>query len=226
MGSWLNISNNNLNIRTIKILNIVSLTLFFTILLAVLSNSKVLEIDAWVSTHVPIFQTPFLTDIVIFITNLNSVVGSIMFSVFFVMFLLYKKYYIDLKFYLLTFFGASALFPIIKLLVERTRPILKIVNEEGLSFPSGHSTMSMVIALSLYFIFIKKMKTDLGRKLLFIACITWPIIIAATRLYLNVHWLSDTLAGISIGVFWVTLVVVYFLNKTQKKNSPEVSFRD
>ena len=210
-------TSNSFNMYVIRVLNILSLLIFLAILFSVLSHNNIFGLDSWISTYIPTLQTPALTNIIIFITDLNSVKGSIIFSILFILFLLYKKYYIDLKFYLLTFLGASILFPLIKLLVERTRPLLKIVNEQGLSFPSGHSTMSMVISLSLYFIFVRKIKTEKGRMFLLIACIFWPIVIVATRLYLNVHWLSDTLAGMSLGVFWVTLVV-YFLDKTQNKN--------
>lgn len=208
----------HLNRNFLKVLSIISFFLFLLLLFSVLSNGKVLELDKWVSTNVPSLQTPVLTDIVIFITNINGVTGSTIFSLFFIMFLLYKKYYQDLQFYLLAFLGASALFTVIKLLVERTRPVLKIINEQGFSFPSGHSTMSMVIALSLYVIFVKKIRTLNGRMALLIFCIVWPIIIVSTRLYLNVHWLSDTVAGLSLGIFWVTLTVYLFEKRAQKKN--------
>lgn len=208
----------HLNRNFLKILSIISFSLFFLLLFSVLGNGKILELDRWVSTHVPGIQTPVLTDIVIFITNINGVVGSTIFSLFFILFLWYKKYYQDLQFYLISFWGASALFAVIKLLVERTRPVLKIVNEQGFSFPSGHSTLSMVIAFSLYVIFVKKITTSGGRTALLLVCILWPVIIVSTRLYLNVHWLSDTLAGLSLGMFWGILTVYFFEKKEQEKN--------
>jgi undecaprenyl-diphosphatase len=136
--------------------------------------------------------------------------GSAIFSILLVSFLIYKKYYADLKFYLFAFLGASVLFVVIKLLVERARPALKIINEQGFSFPSGHSTMSMVIALSLYFIFADSISSRAGRIVLLVVALLWPILIAFTRVYLNVHWLSDTLAGFSLGIFWVTLVLLFY----------------
>jgi undecaprenyl-diphosphatase len=99
---------------------------------------------------------------------------------------------------------------VIKLLVERARPVLKIINEQGFSFPSGHSTMSMAMALSLYFIFADSISSRAGRIVLLVVALLWPILIAFTRVYLNVHWLSDTLAGFSLGIFWVTLVLLFY----------------
>ena len=187
-----------------------SLLLFLVMLLNVLFDGPILRLDEWVSQHVPALQSEALTKVIVFITDLNGVVGTAIFSLFMVIFLFSKKYYTELKFYLLSFLGASALFTIIKLLVERLRPALKIVDEQGLSFPSGHSTMAMAIALSLYVIWVSKIHSAFGRGLLLTFTIVWPLLIVGTRLYLNVHWLSDTLAGLALGIFWVTLLTVLF----------------
>ena len=194
---------------------VISLLVFLTILYNVLTNGPLLMVDRWISTEVPNIQFPALTELIIFITNINGMLGSAIFSILLIFFLIYKKYYVDLKFYLLAFLGASALFVVIKLLVERTRPVLKIINEQGFSFPSGHSTMSMAMALALYFIFVTKLDSVSRRRLLLILCLAWPLLIAFTRVYLNVHWLSDTIAGLSLGLFWVILLT--FIPKFQKR---------
>ena len=200
-------------------INIASLLLFLVLLAAVLNNGILLEVDRWVSTHIPAIQSPELTKIVIFITNINGVVGSSVLSLFLVGFLFVKKYYRDLQFYLISFLVASALFTVIKLLVERARPALKIINEQGFSFPSGHSTMSMVIALMLYVIFVPKISSRRGRQALLVFALSWPILIAFTRVYLNVHWLSDTLAGFAVGIFWVTLILLFMQAKRSSRSS-------
>ncbi|SFZ98620.1 Membrane-associated phospholipid phosphatase [hydrothermal vent metagenome] len=202
--------------RTIKILNISTLVIFVALMISVINEGIVLELDSFISTHIPNFQTPLLTKVVIFVTDINSVIGTIIFSILLILFLLYKKYYLDLKFYIFSYLGGSILFSVIKLLVERARPMLKIIDEPGLSFPSGHSTMSMVIALSIYFIFVKRLKSSRSRILLLISCISWPIIIVSTRLYLNVHWFSDTMAGVSLGMFWVTTMVFFLYKKGEE----------
>jgi len=190
--------------------------LFVIMLLNVLFDGPMLSLDEWASQHIPALQSEALTKVLVFITDLNGVVGTAVFSLFMVIFLFSKKYYTELKFYLISFLGASALFTVIKLLVERVRPALKIIDEQGLSFPSGHSTMSMTIALTLYFIFISKIHSAFGRGLLLAFTIFWPLLIVGTRLYLNVHWLSDTIAGLALGIFWVNLLVLLFPLKAEK----------
>jgi len=197
---------------------VISLFLFLFILYNVLTNGPLLMIDRWISTEVATIQSPELTKLVIFITNINGILGSVIFSLLLMFFLIYKKYYEDLKFYLLAFLGASVLFTVIKLLVERARPALKIINEQAFSFPSGHSTMSMAIAMALYFIFAEKVASASGRRLLLLACIFWPLFIAATRIYLNVHWLSDTVAGLALGLSWVILLKLLFLSSSKTES--------
>ncbi len=189
---------------------ILSLLLFLSILVTLLAGGPLLDVDLWVSTRIPAIQSDNLTKIIIFLTNINGLLGSAILSSLVIFFLLYKKYYLELKFYLLALLGASALFSVIKLLVERVRPALKIINEQGFSFPSGHSTMSMAIALSLYFIFVTKISSSSGRVALLFLALLWPILISFSRVYLNVHWLSDTFAGFFLGIFWVTLLALLF----------------
>lgn len=186
-----------------------SFVVFSFMLYTVLSGGSIVVLDSWISEHVPNMQSPALTTWVIFITNINGVVGSVIISVAVIALLLYKKYYKDAQFYLLAFLGSLALFTFIKLLVERSRPVLKIVNEQGLSFPSGHSSMSMTIALSLTLIMLTKVSSPLRRDLLMLFCVVWPLLIVSTRLYLNVHWFSDTIAGLSLSIFWTAFS--YFL---------------
>lgn len=199
--------------KTLIFLNILTLLLFLFILYCVLSDSYLLLIDRWVNTHVVSIQTPLLTEILIFITNFNGVVANVSFAIFVMLLLTYKKWYKDRLFYLLSFSGAVILFTGIKHLVARARPHSDLIDVINYSFPSGHSTLSMTTALLLYFIFVRRCTSSLVKNGLLTVCIAWPIFIAFTRVYLNVHWLSDVMAGLALGIFWVTLMRLFFIRK-------------
>jgi len=202
--------------NTLLFLNLLSLALFLFLLYEVLSEGRLINLDVWISQYVPQMQRQDLTEWIVMITNMNGVVGSVIVSLLVSAYLLYTKNRKALLFYWIAYLGGSVLFTGIKYSVERTRPLLKIINEQGLSFPSGHSTMSMVMALSLYFIFISKLESKTAQLFLLIATISWPVLIAFTRIYLNVHCFSDTLAGFSLGVFWVTLLLLISQFRSQK----------
>jgi len=199
--------------KTLLILNIVSLLVFIFILYCVISDNYnyLTVVDKWVNTHIVAIQTPSLTTILTFITNLSGLVGNSIFAIFVILFLSYKKWYKERLFYLLSFSGAVILFGGIKQIVARARPHSDFIDVINYSFPSGHSTLTMTTSLLVYFIFAKKLTSSFAKNSLLAVCITWAISIAFTRVYLNVHWLSDVVAGLTLGIFWVTLMRLFFI---------------
>jgi len=193
------------------LLNIVSLLVFIFILYCVTKGNCFTVIDEWVNTHIVDIQTPSLTTTLAFITNLSGLVGNSIFAIFVILFLSYKKWYKERLFYLLSFSGAVILFGGIKQIVARARPHSDLIEVINYSFPSGHSTLTMTTSLLVYFIFVRKLTSPLAKNSLLAVCITWAIFIAFTRVYLNVHWLSDIVAGLTLGIFWVTFMRLYFV---------------
>jgi len=192
---------------------LLSLVLFLFMLYSVVTKTFFYDLDLWVSANSALMHTPILNKVVIFITHLNGVVGSVILSLLLLVYLAYRKWYKDLRFYLFSFLGASLLFTAIKNIVGRVRPQSELIDVINYSFPSGHSTMAMTMAVAAYFIFAPKLTSVKGRLLLLAAAVVWPLLIAFTRVYLNVHWVSDTLAGLSLGFFWVALLHLIFIKK-------------
>ena len=105
---------------------------------------------------------------------------------------------------------------IIKNLVDRDRPYevlneLKILIERqpDSSFPSGHAANSLASAI----VFFQMFK---GKKSKF-SILMAGIVIALSRVYVGVHYLSDVLVGISVGIV-SGLSVCKVAKKKEKKN--------
>jgi len=190
--------------------SLTGLVVFLLILANVLTDGPMLKVDEWVSLHIPELHTERGTNVVVFLTNLNGVVASSILFVVISVFLWYKKWYADLRFFLLSFLGATLLFNLFKFTVQRARPETSLFELSTYSFPSGHTTMATVLALSLYFIFAGRIKEGFPRMLLLFVCVFWPLTIAFTRVYLDVHWFSDVIGGLSLGLFWVTLSTMVY----------------
>lgn len=184
--------------------------LFILMLVNVMTDGPMLRVDKWVSMYMSGVQREMWIKAVTFVTDLNGVVASTLLFAGISMFFWYKKRYQDLRFFLLSFVGSTLLFNLFKFTLQRARPDEKLFDLVTYSFPSGHTTMATVLALSLYFIFRKKVSDGLPRVLLLLASILWPVTIAFTRVYLNVHWSSDVIAGLGLGLFWVTLVFMFY----------------
>jgi len=194
-------------------LNILALILFVGILYNVRIDGFLIQIDTWVNQQISTLHTPTLTQVIIFITNLNGVVGNILMGIIVIIFLTYKKWYDACRFYLFSLLGSLILFAGLKQWVARMRPHSELIEVINYSFPSGHATLSMTTALLVYFIFSPKSTSMLSKNILLMVCIVWPLFIAFTRVYLNVHWMSDVLAGLALGLFWVTFVKLILYDK-------------
>src|SRR5699024_5617780 len=97
---------------------------------------------------------------------------------------------------------------ILKKLIARIRPaVSQLEIRTSYSFPSGHSLLSfalfLTIILSLSIIWSRQ---DTRRVAWYL--ISYPLLIAATRLYLRVHYPSDILAGFSLSAVVVLLSYV------------------
>ncbi len=99
---------------------------------------------------------------------------------------------------------------LIKVLVHRTRPYLKLKNvhiigpsEPGHSFPSGHTTQSFFIA-TLLFQYLQI------HMIIGILCYSLALSVGITRIYLGMHYPRDVLGGAVLGTVWGLLGV--FIN--------------
>ncbi len=189
-------------------MNILGFYLFVKMAEDVIEKEYILVIDRWIETHVNAMQTPLLTNFMVALTNFNGAMGIFIFSILMILFLIYKRWYNDLLFYIFSVFGANIAFIVIKMIVQRARPSSDILTITTHSFPSGHATMATAMSLAVYFILAKRVHSIGLQLLLLVSCIVWPVIISFSRVYLDVHWLSDVIAGIGLGLFWVTLIVL------------------
>ncbi len=91
--------------------------------------------------------------------------------------------------------------PLAKLVLARPRPewANPIVVEEGLSFPSGHSAAAGMLITAWTLLILVTVRQKVARSLMVATCLIAGILIAASRIFLGVHYLSDVLAGLILG---------------------------
>lgn len=97
--------------------------------------------------------------------------------------------------------GIEILFSVLKLAFHRPRPELAYVHLDTYSFPSGHAAGSAGIYAILFYLAARGFRAR-GRLLLALAFVLLTGLIGFSRLYLEVHYLSDVLAGITLGIAW------------------------
>jgi undecaprenyl-diphosphatase len=90
--------------------------------------------------------------------------------------------------------------------IARARPDLEphLVVVKTSSFPSGHSTSSMIFYLTLALALVPKGQ---WRRVAVAGAILLSFLIGISRVMLGVHWPSDVIGGWSFGMLWVLLTL-------------------
>ena len=101
----------------------------------------------------------------------------------------------------------------LKHIIQRKRPnINRLIPEEGYSFPSGHSMMSMAFYGMLIFLIFKYVKNTILKWTLIVILTILLSTIGITRIYLGVHYPSDVIGG-----FVVSLTYLFILTEIYNK---------
>ena len=105
--------------------------------------------------------------------------------------------------------GAIVLSQGLKLVVDRARPVFDepVATALGASFPSGHALGSAAFYATAAVLLQPYVRRDL---LLLGAAVLVSALVAASRVLLGVHYVSDVIAGLLIGLGWATLCTAVF----------------
>ena len=193
---------------------IVCIYLFLLLAILVLKNG-ILDIDSKSYSFIKNnLMSDSLTPYIKILTNLGGAIVLIVVTLIITMFSKDKKISIAI---IINLVLAVLLNLLVKEIVQRTRPInsLRLVEEAGYSFPSGHSAVSMAFYGFLIYLIYTKFKSKYKWVLIgFLSVLI--IFIGISRIYLGVHYLSDVLAGFLFSISYL-IVFVYFYNKIIKK---------
>ena len=197
------------------IIALICFIVFIAILLSVV-NTGIVFFDEWLMNIAYSLRNNILSFIFKIITFLGDSKFIILVSIILGgYFLFYKKNKLYGILVILNTVNTAILNQGIKYIVRRPRPINLIINEDGFSFPSGHSMMSMCFyALIIYFIWKSNLKKDI--KIILTALIVLLVyIIGFTRIYFGAHYPSDILAGYMITLTYM-LIFIPIYNKIMK----------
>ena len=191
-----------------KYLLIVFNILIFTILAILFKTNNIANFDNKIYELVTRYQNTYLTiffKLITFLCSVYFITGIII-----IIILTLKKNKLNLKItlnVLLCFF----LNQILKHIIKRERPFdINLVKENGYSFPSGHS----MVSLSFYGFFIylinHKDYSKLKKIILSLLVCLLILLIGISRIYLGVQYASDVIAGFAISAAHLILYTMYY----------------
>ena len=189
--------------------SIVLLILFIAIAADVSNNDNglMLKTDAWLNTEMLSLQTQSLNGTIILTTDLLSPTMVIILSIAGALFLFFKGKKRVAIFIAFSVGGGALISYTTKIIFHRMRPENGLIEASSYSFPSGHAMMSAIFFSLVIYIFGNYIRNETHRRLFITANIGLLLLSGLSRLYLNVHWLSDVVAGYLFGLSWFMCVL-------------------
>jgi membrane-associated phospholipid phosphatase len=105
--------------------------------------------------------------------------------------------------------GEVAIFLVVTLLVDRQRPPVRHLDEAPptSSFPSGHTAATVVLWGALAVLSSERARSALVRGIFLALAFGLPLLVACSRLYRGMHYLTDVLGGLLLGGVWLAATV-------------------
>ncbi len=170
----------------------------------VLANEKII-FDSVVYGFMVNHRNDILTGFFKIITKLASPIFLCIITIIGVIVVKDRKHKIAIP---LNLFLVAALNFILKNIFLRPRPNeLRIIDETGFSFPSGHSMISTAFYGYLIYMIYKNVKDVKTKRILCALLGVLIFLICISRIYLGVHYTSDVIAGFCMSIAYLILLI-------------------
>lgn len=187
---------------------------FLGVLQDVLAKDPLVAADQAVYHFFQSLRTPWADNIFVAVTELGDSFVNIALACAVLGILLVRKCYRSAGFWALAVLGGLLGTQLLKLVIHLPRPVAIYHGASSYGFPSGHTTMSVIIYGFLAILLARKLAGKLAgtwRWGLFSGVLLIAFVIGISRLYLGAHWLSDVLGGFFIGTSWAALLGIAYL---------------
>ena len=165
-----------------------------------------LTVADWFHAH----ATPLLTKGMLLISNLHGVVAISLYFSLLALYLLWKHDWYWLWCLGLTVPGGMLLNESMKFAFQRARPSfdMPLLTLSTFSFPSGHVAGTVLFYGVLGAMLVSKTQVWRRRVRIVFAGVALVVLVALSRLYLGVHYLSDVLAAFAEAAVWLSLCMM------------------
>ena len=114
------------------------------------------------------------------------------------------------------YFISQFLNRILKRLIGRNRPfvdyedIFNYGEEDGYSFPSGHSLGAGILATYLVYVVLNLRLSKADKTLAIVTITFFAVSVMLSRMTLGVHYLSDTIIGLILGISFAIISILLY----------------
>lgn len=194
-----------------------ALLLFGLLLESVRDQDAIVRFDSMITSYAVEHRVASLTSLFLFLTAIAGTYATVLLLATWSV-ALRRRPYRRLAYILLV--GAmlqSVVSMFIKIIVGRERPeqTLSLLEETTYSFPSGHTLTATVVWGIAAYLIARTLTARRYRVVVGLSYVIAIISIAASRVYLGVHYASDTLASVALGVGLVALYLAWSVGHPQ-----------
>ena len=185
--------------------------LFAVLAYLVRGNTDLIQLDNSVANWGDLHASPFSTDAINAITHLGepAVVAGLAVVLAVEETVRTRSRWV-VPFLFVVVAGNGILTTIVKDLADRVRPALNPIAETlGPSFPSGHSSWSAAFFAAAALLLSRGRGARARAGIAGVAA-GLAIMVAGSRVLLDVHWLSDVIAGLALGWVWFSICAIAF----------------
>jgi undecaprenyl-diphosphatase len=176
----------------------------------------------WMDRH----QTPWLEHFMVNFTMLGTWLVTLSIVSVAALFLWLTRHKYSAGLLLVSTAGGMGLSKILKIGFSRPRPHIFEWGQQvsSWSFPSGHAMSATVVYVTVAYLAARLQKTRWARLATLVAAAVMVAAICFSRLYLGVHYPSDVVAGVIVGLSWAAfcMATLEAIQKFAKRNAKEV----
>jgi undecaprenyl-diphosphatase len=190
-------------------ISIVLIWIFGNITEDFLTGEPFVAMDQWVVEKILYFRSPLATNVMEAVTQLGGIRFIAPGSIVVIAYLLLKRRFEMATVFAAAIGGGSLLNSVVKIIIHRPRPIgtTTLIAASGWSFPSSHATASVIFYGMTAYLLVHAVDS-FRLKTFFVALAGFIVfIVGFSRIYLQVHYLSDVFAGYVGGLFWLSICI-------------------
>jgi len=176
----------------------------------------------WIGAH----HTKFLDGAMLEITALGTGAVVVVMVSIAALFLTLTRHKYSALLLLVATLGGGILGMVLKLRFDRPRPHIFTWGTQAISssFPSGHAMSATIVYATVAYLAARLEKHHWSRWLTMFLAAVIIALISFSRLYLGVHYPSDVVAGMVIGLSWAAfcMATLEAIQRYSQRNAPEI----
>lgn len=172
------------------------------------TETELYHVDRQIQVLMSGLLTPSVVEYVAFVTDLGGTKGTVIGVLLVGIPLLLTRRWWSLFGLLFTTAGGGIVLWGLKLFFQRARPAESFIEVGGFAFPSGHAFAAMAFFGYLVYLAFRHFRHDVLRIAVTVFSLIMILLIGSSRVFLNVHWLTDVVGGYVAGFAWLILSIL------------------